>query len=73
MKVERCPEQCTVLGECVASLEPDRIRFHCLKSKDNEFYWLFSQVKGFQYKSDFGHLIVDTARSVHMCLQASTL
>ena len=64
MKVERCPDQHRVSREYVASLEPDRICFHCTEKKDDDVCWLFSQIKGFQYKSDFGHLIVDTSRCV---------
>ena len=67
MKVERCPDQHRVSREYVASLEPDRICFHCTEKKDDDVCWLFSQIKGFQYKSDFGHLIVDTSRCVCVC------
>ena len=69
VKVERCPDQHRLSREYVASLEPDRICFHCTERKDDDVCWLFSQVKGFQYKSDFGHLIVETSRlCVYVCV-----
>ena len=67
VSVEKAPSRALMMSEYVASVEPDNISFRNVDTNEHCFQWEFSQVKGLQFKSEFGHLNIEVSKYVCLC------